>query len=52
MEAEISKTNTPYFFETLQKRVDQTNSLLCVGLDPHSAQLPEGSKNAQGALDF
>eukprot|EP00929_Paragymnodinium_shiwhaense_P013307 TRINITY_DN121177_c0_g1_i1.p1 TRINITY_DN121177_c0_g1~~TRINITY_DN121177_c0_g1_i1.p1 ORF type:complete len:537 (-),score=148.16 TRINITY_DN121177_c0_g1_i1:101-1651(-) len=29
------------FFDAVKRRVDQVNSLLCVGLDPHSKQLPE-----------
>lgn len=29
------------FFEALKRRVNEVNSLLCVGLDPHSKQLPE-----------
>lgn len=29
------------FFEALRRRVDQVDSLLCVGLDPHVKQLPE-----------
>jgi orotidine-5'-phosphate decarboxylase len=35
------------FFELLEERVKQVDSLLCVGLDPHSTQLPEGERNAQ-----
>ena len=40
------------FFTSLAQRAKEINSLLCVGLDPHSAQLPEGEKNAAGALKF
>jgi len=40
------------FFTALAQRAKDINSLLCVGLDPHSAQLPEGEKNAAGALKF
>lgn len=35
------------YFDKLEARVKQVNSLLCVGLDPHSAQLPEGERNAK-----
>ncbi len=38
------------FFETLELRVRQVNSLLCVGLDPHAAEL--ASPTPQAALDF
>jgi uridine monophosphate synthetase len=31
------------FFELLKRRVDEVDSLLCVGLDPHVKQLPEPS---------
>ena len=34
------------FFQRLQARVDQVDSLLCVGLDPHPEQLPEASAGA------
>lgn len=30
-----------HFFETLQKRVEASESLLCIGLDPHVSQLSE-----------
>jgi len=29
------------FFEALKRRVDEVDSLLCIGLDPHVKQLPE-----------
>lgn len=29
------------FFEALRRRVDEVDSLLCIGLDPHVKQLPE-----------
>lgn len=29
------------FFDAVKRRADEVNSLLCVGLDPHSKQLPE-----------
>ncbi len=38
------------FFERLRKRVEAANSLLCVGLDPHPADLARHS--AQAARDF
>lgn len=38
------------FFTTLEARVRQTGSLLCVGLDPHSSELPTAS--AEAARDF
>ncbi len=38
------------FFSLLTKRVDESASLLCVGLDPHSADLP--TPTAEAAQDF
>lgn len=38
------------FFSFLEKRVDDCSSLLCVGLDPHVADLPNPS--AEAALTF
>jgi uridine monophosphate synthetase len=38
------------FFTFLEKRVDDSSSLLCVGLDPHIPDLKE--PNAAAALDF
>jgi orotidine 5'-phosphate decarboxylase subfamily 2 len=38
------------FFERLTKRVHEVDSLLCVGLDPHRAELTEDS--AEGAFRF
>jgi orotidine 5'-phosphate decarboxylase subfamily 2 len=38
------------FFSFLEKRVDDCSSLLCVGLDPHSSDLP--SPTAEAALSF
>ncbi len=38
------------FFERLEARARETGSLLCVGLDPHAADLPAPS--ARAALDF
>src|SRR5512133_1930621 len=38
------------FFSFLERRVDDCSSLLCVGLDPHAAELPDQS--AAGARDF
>ena len=42
---------TPSFFAQLQARVDAVDSLLCVGLDPHVADLGD-APTAQGAYDF
>jgi uridine monophosphate synthetase len=52
LQAEVDGQNSQFFFDKLAARVEKTNSLLCVGLDPHSVGLPEGSRNAKGALDF
>merc|ERR550537_546192 len=30
-----------HFFDSLRRRVDKVDSLLCIGLDPHVKQLPE-----------
>jgi uridine monophosphate synthetase len=38
------------FFSFLERRVDDSSSLLCVGLDPHASDLKEPS--AASALDF
>ena len=38
------------FFSTLDERARRTGSLLCVGLDPHPADLPESTPAA--ALEF
>lgn len=38
------------FFSKLEERVKKTGSLLCIGLDPHPADLPEPS--AQAAKNF
>ena len=38
------------FFETLEKRARQADSLLCIGLDPHPQDLSENT--ARAALDF
>lgn len=38
------------FFSFLEKRVDDCSSLLCIGLDPHAADLPHPS--AEAALEF
>lgn len=38
------------FFSLLERRVSSSDSLLCIGLDPHAAQLPEPS--AAAALTF
>ena len=34
------------FFDKLAERVRKTDSLLCVGLDPHPSDLPEFSADA------
>ena len=38
------------FFSFLEKRVDDCSSLLCIGLDPHAADLP--AQTAASALEF
>ena len=38
------------FFTRLEARIDETDSLLCVGLDPHLEDLP--SPDAEAARDF
>ena len=38
------------FFSFLEKRVDDCSSLLCIGLDPHIADLPHA--DAESALEF
>ena len=43
-------SNSTSFFAALTERVEQVNSLLCVGLDPHPKLLAEPS--AVGARDF
>ena len=40
------------FFERLELRAVTVNSLLCVGLDPHAADLPPGENTAEGAYSF
>lgn len=40
----------PTFFEKLADRIRETNSLLCIGLDPHKPELDEDS--AEGAYRF
>jgi uridine monophosphate synthetase len=40
----------PAFFNQLESQVQRTGSLLCVGLDPHPADLP--ARTAQAARDF
>jgi hypothetical protein len=39
-----------HFFEKLQKRVETTKSMLCIGLDPHVSQLPEHTADAAAAF--
>ena len=38
------------FFSLLERRVDDSSSLLCIGLDPHVSELNEPT--AASALDF
>ncbi len=40
------------FFQRLEARARAVDSLLCVGLDPHPADLPGGVASAQAARDF
>ena len=40
------------FFSLLERRVDDCSSLLCVGLDPHGAELPDHAADAEAARDF
>ena len=40
------------FFQALEDRIASSNSLLCIGLDPHVKELKEEEKNAFGALKF
>ena len=40
------------FFDKIASRVEKVNSLLMVGLDPHSSELGEGNINAAGAKAF
>ena len=39
-----------HFFETLQKRVETSESLLCIGLDPHVSQLSEPTADAAASF--
>mmetsp|Transcript_7332 Transcript_7332/g.13602 ORF Transcript_7332/g.13602 Transcript_7332/m.13602 type:complete len:556 (-) Transcript_7332:178-1845(-) len=43
---ESAKGSPLPFFEALKTRADQVDSLLCVGIDPHSKQLPEATAAA------
>lgn len=40
------------FFDKIASRAEKVNSLLMVGLDPHSSELGEGNINAAGAKGF
>lgn len=40
------------FFDKIASRAEKVNSLLMVGLDPHSSELGEGKINAAGAKAF
>lgn len=42
--------NTPNFFDQLETRVRAVDSLLCLGLDPHPADLPEQTAAAAKAF--
>lgn len=45
--------NMPSFFQLLETRAKAAGSLLCVGLDPHPADLPAGAiSSARAAQDF
>ena len=39
------------FFERLEKRVKEVNSRLCIGIDPHSSEIP-GNFSAANVLNF
>lgn len=39
-----------HFFEKLQRRVDATKSMLCIGLDPHISQLSDPTADAAAAF--
>merc|ERR1719460_646689 len=41
MESSKDVATKSSFFDALRRRVDEVNSLLCIGLDPHVKQLPE-----------
>jgi orotidine-5'-phosphate decarboxylase len=43
MSLEKKAKMNPKFFEKLQKRVETSKSLLCIGLDPHVSQLTEAT---------
>lgn len=53
-----NQSSSSSFFSTLQTRSQSINSLLCVGLDPHRDELPEGSweageeKRCEAAFEF
>ena len=40
----------PHFFEKLQKRVETSETLLCIGLDPHVSQLSEPTADAAASF--
>ncbi|CAB1115861.1 unnamed protein product [Ectocarpus sp. CCAP 1310/34] len=40
------------FFDKVASRVEEVDSLLMVGLDPHAEELGEGNNNAAGAKAF
>ena len=39
-----------HFFEKLQKRVETSKSMLCIGLDPHVSQLSEPTPEEAAAF--
>ena len=40
------------FVEKVRRAVRETGGSICVGLDPHMANLPEGSRSPDGVRDF
>lgn len=40
------------FFDKISSRAEKVNSLLMVGLDPHTSELGKGNINAAGAKAF
>jgi uridine monophosphate synthetase len=45
-------SGTLSFYQRLEARAREVDSLLCVGLDPHPADLPDGVASAKAARDF
>jgi uridine monophosphate synthetase len=48
----LMNSGTRSFFQRLEARARAVDSLLCVGLDPHAADLPGGVASPQAARDF